>query len=480
MSITKIKKRQLDLVNQILTVDLQDAIVVAQKIADGAVTTSKIADGSVTDGKLAVAKWNASDVKTDGNVTWTSDLEVPTSLAVDSRINSKLAGLTQALVLKGSVNPAGGTINYPANASVGFTYVVSSAGTIGTQVVEPGDTIIAINASAGSYASTTLDSDWLIVQKNIDGAVTSTATSSTDSQMVVFDGATGKVVKASTLTGLLYLSNGVPRAATASDLPVHAHSLQLSDGANNGTVQIDGASGEQTLQIVGSGSVAVTYNDTNKAFTVSFTETQLSVVNGAAVAGQYISAISVNGHEITVTRTDIPAGSNDFGNVSVLDAADTSKGTATADALKDTLTFKEGEGVTMTVAGKQITVAAPHTNRASLDKIPANITATDAGKVFRVAADGTLEMVALNYLAPEKYHVLASPASISGTGNRTVTLAAKVVDNKEMIILNGQVLVRGVDYTIDNSGAASVVTMLFDLITSGGDADTVKATYFEV
>jgi len=465
---TKIKKRQLYLVDSIETADLKNLAVTSKKIATAAVTETKIANGAVTDAKLATPKWNTSDVVNTASVVWTADNKVPTAAAVEARIVEKLGILSQALVYKGAHDAS--TALFPANAKVGFTYVATVAGTIDGVAIEIGDTLIATVESVGGFASTTSKADWVVIQRNIDGAVTNADASVVADSLAVFSGTTGKAITQLTFSGLVALDNGVPRAALASDLPSHSHVLSLSDGSNSGSVDLS----TEVLKILGSGIATVSYDDVAKAFTVSVNETQLTVVNGTQTAGEYVAAISVNNHEITVTKGTLPADSNDFGKVSVNGAAGPE-----ADAVHDTLEFQQGEGVTLTAAGKTITIAAPHANRASLDKIPANITAADANKVFRVNADGTLELVLLNYLEPSKYHVLVAPASIGGTGNRTVTLSHKVLDGKEMVMLNGQVLVRDVDYTIDNSGAQSIVTMLFDLVVTGPDEDVVRVTYFE-
>lgn len=101
-----------------------------------------------------------------------------------------------ALVFKGVVNSAADLpfIGY----KVGDTYKVNTAGTYKGIVCEPGDALIAV-------AETDADSDWVVLQANIDGAVTGPV-SSVDGNIAVFDGANGKVikdsgVKASDVTG---------------------------------------------------------------------------------------------------------------------------------------------------------------------------------------------------------------------------------------------------------------------------------------
>lgn len=82
---------------------------------------------------------------------------------VKGYVDSQVGGLTQALVFKGGV-PEGGL---PANPKVGDTYVVSTAGDYAGETCEVGDTIICTAAKVGETAA-----KWLVVQKNLDGAVT--------------------------------------------------------------------------------------------------------------------------------------------------------------------------------------------------------------------------------------------------------------------------------------------------------------------
>lgn len=83
---------------------------------------------------------------------------------------------------------------FPATAyKAGQKYVVGLAGTYLGQKCEVGDVILITKDYNADGAS---NSDGLVLQANIDGAVTG-ATSSVDGEIVVFSGATGKVIKSS-------------------------------------------------------------------------------------------------------------------------------------------------------------------------------------------------------------------------------------------------------------------------------------------
>lgn len=94
-------------------------------------------------------------------------------------------------VLDCSANP-----NYPA-ASAGWTYKVSVAGKIGGAsgiVVEVGDTVTCLVDSSAAGNQATVGANWIVMQTNVDGAVTGPATS-TLGDLVTFQGTTGKVVQ---------------------------------------------------------------------------------------------------------------------------------------------------------------------------------------------------------------------------------------------------------------------------------------------
>ena len=77
----------------------------------------------------------------------------------------------------------------------GQTWRVAEDGTYAGQECEIGDLIICIKdyAEGGSAGN----ADFMIIQANIDGAVTSSADATTDGDIVVYDGITGKVIKSS-------------------------------------------------------------------------------------------------------------------------------------------------------------------------------------------------------------------------------------------------------------------------------------------
>lgn len=128
------------------------------------------------------------------------------------------AALTDALVFKGvidcSTNP-----NYPA-ADAGHVYKVSVAGKIGGASgtnVEAGDSMYCITDSSISGDEATVGANWVIQQANLDGVVTGPA-SATDGYAVLWDGTTGKLVKAAGAAPVLTTGIGVSVQAYSATL----------------------------------------------------------------------------------------------------------------------------------------------------------------------------------------------------------------------------------------------------------------------
>lgn len=169
-------------------------------------------DVEVTDGIITVKKVNGVDwttVKKDiddsidlkapkANPTFTGTVTVPTPTADNaaankSYVDSKIAA-NDSMRFKGTLGTGGTITEIPTTGvRVGDTYRVITADTYAGVACEIGDMVIALKNDAAT------DADWTVVQTNIDGAVVGPA-SATDATVVLFDGATGKRIKGSTIT----------------------------------------------------------------------------------------------------------------------------------------------------------------------------------------------------------------------------------------------------------------------------------------
>ena len=127
------------------------------------------------------------------------DLEAATKQYVD-RLVAGINDFTVGVVDSSTPLPSTGY-------EVGQTFRVAEAGTYAGVECETGDLIIVIKDYEQGTAS---NSDFLVVQANVDGAVTG-PDASTDANIVVFDGTTGRKIKDSNVT-LASLSDAIGKA----------------------------------------------------------------------------------------------------------------------------------------------------------------------------------------------------------------------------------------------------------------------------
>ena len=109
-------------------------------------------------------------------------------VALKSYVESLFAQLEESSVpdIVDSTNPI------PTEYKAGRSYRVAEAGTYAGVECEVGDLILVVKDYNADTAS---DADFMVLQSNIDGAVTSTADTTTIGEIVVFDSVTGKVIK---------------------------------------------------------------------------------------------------------------------------------------------------------------------------------------------------------------------------------------------------------------------------------------------
>lgn len=151
-------------------------------------------------------------------------------------VSAKIAALESAFAsgieVKGTVG-AGGTVEtLPADSyGIGDMYVVKTAGTYAGQECETGDLILCIKAYAEEGAS---DTDWTVIQNNINRAVTGPA-SAADGNLMSFDGASGTLAKDSGIK-TADVSGAVSKAHQ------HANAADVLDklSVSGGKLQFDG------------------------------------------------------------------------------------------------------------------------------------------------------------------------------------------------------------------------------------------------
>jgi hypothetical protein len=109
-----------------------------------------------------------------------------------------LFAANDAMLFKGTIGTAGthtiAAFNALTTYNAGWTYRVIEAGTIRGYVCEIGDLIMVLTDRTGSG---NVNGDFTAVQNNLDGAVVGPASTS-DNFLVLFNGTTGKLIKAGT------------------------------------------------------------------------------------------------------------------------------------------------------------------------------------------------------------------------------------------------------------------------------------------
>lgn len=140
---------------------------------------------------------NDVTVATGKNVTltngWVISSKAPEAKThlVNKEYADQLLSVNDAMIFKGILGTEDGMIStgLPTPHEAGWTYKVGTAGSYAGQWCEIGDTIYCIKDS-----ETASNNDWVVIQVNIDGAVTGPA-SSTDNAIARFDSTSGKIIQ---------------------------------------------------------------------------------------------------------------------------------------------------------------------------------------------------------------------------------------------------------------------------------------------
>lgn len=238
----------------------------------------------------------------------TQDLEAATKQYVD-RLVAGINDFTVGVVDSSTPLPATGY-------EVGQTFRVAEAGTYAGVECETGDLIIVIKDYEEGTAS---NSDFLVVQANIDGAVTG-PDASTDANIVVFDGTTGRKIKDSSVT-IASVSDAVAKAHE------HANKAVLDTFTKNETTLIS------ELQSYADGKV----------------EGLVSEEDLTSTLGSYYTKTDVDGLLIPITQnlntkignTELQAALGDIGDdVTVKEYVDTAVGSGGSDVAEQILAAK--------------------------------------------------------------------------------------------------------------------------------------------
>lgn len=247
----------------------------------------------------------------------TQDLEAVTKQYVD-RLVAGINDFTVGVVDSSTPLPSTGY-------EVGQTFRVAEAGTYAGVECETGDLIIVIKDYAQGTAS---NSDFLVVQANVDGAVTG-PDASTDANIVVFDGTTGRKIKDSSVT-IASVSDAVAKAHE------HANKTVLDTYTKNETTLIS------ELQSYADGKVANLVSDEELASTLESYYTKTDVDGLLTPITQNLNT--------KIGTTELEAAIGDIGeDVTVKEYVDTAVGSGGADVAEQILQAKN-EAITTSKA----------------------------------------------------------------------------------------------------------------------------------
>ena len=307
MGVTKIKQRQIESIS---------SANVNSAIEEGVISVSRLVAGAgedaITDTELSFLKGLESSVqeqlnkrlkddvlKKSGEITdWTDDNVAVTAKAIADMVAKKIgdAQISGVMTYNGAwskLEEADGTID-TSEVKAGETFCYDKGEMPYGHTLEPGDMLIA----AVDEPSMSDEEDWTVVQTNISGAVTSLSSSTKEGALAVFGGTKGNTIKASTLSGLLKLEDGVVKVAAKEDLPAHDHKTDVkSKGVTIGSFT-------DVLNLVSEGILSISWDSDNDALKLGV-KPELSEIGEQE--GKYVSGLKIAGDgKIEVMYRELP------------------------------------------------------------------------------------------------------------------------------------------------------------------------------
>ena len=284
---------------------------VAAKNNPHTVTKDQVGLGKVENKTVAEILTNAALTGTPTAPTPTStddSTKIATTEFVKDAIAAGVAGVTNALVFKGTLGTGGTVTALPETPKVGDVYIVATAATYAGAVCEVGDMLVCTKAKAGEGSA-----EWKAIQANINGAITGSATMTAD-QLVV--GAGGKAVKplaAGTNGQVLKMVSGKPAWAaeykavvqpgTDGSLTIDSQKYTVGKPGTAGTA--DKVAQKLTISLNG---IAQTGFDGSAA--VSFNITPSSIGAAAASHTHVGTAVTLTGYSKPASYSAIAATDN--------------------------------------------------------------------------------------------------------------------------------------------------------------------------
>ena len=262
--------------------------------------------GFDTNGNVGISNaLRLTDTTLSGNttITGTATVSDPSNTENDSQqianvkyVNRLVGGLSKALVFIGEVS--GGIT--PSNAKVGYVYVVTDNGRYAGQKCEPGDTLICkkegIQTSDG----------WIVVEKNIDGAVTASSELANGAIVVGSGGTKVHTIATPSTQGLVLQTTG---SGFGWKEPAKYQLTAAAKGKMGGVSIGDGikVTSDGTISLSGGTGISITSDTISNTGVISVTSgtsaNQISVKKGnndpeIITINNVENASTVNGHTV--------------------------------------------------------------------------------------------------------------------------------------------------------------------------------------
>lgn len=221
-------------------------------------------------GRLSTVETGLTEKAPIANPAFTGSVTIEGSPAATQEwVNTLVGQINNGVpgIVDGSDNPLPST-DYKA----GQMWRVAAEGTYAGATCEIGDLIICLKDYAAGSAG---NADFMVVQANIDGAVTG-ADSSTDGHIVVFNGATGKVIKDSNVA-ISSLNDAIAKAhehtnKTQLDSFTKTQEEILSEASTDAQSKISALKSELEEEIA-------TKADTSSVYTKTDIDSKLDTIN---------------------------------------------------------------------------------------------------------------------------------------------------------------------------------------------------------
>lgn len=247
--------------------------------------------------------------------------KIATTEFVKDAIAAGVAGVTNALVFKGTLGTDGTVEELPDTPKVGDVYIVSTAGSYGGAVCEVGDMLVCTKAKEGEEPA-----EWKAVQANINGAITGSVTMTADQLVVGAGGQAVKILGAGSDGQVLKISEGKPSWQDIGKVDSATNADQATKVGQSLVIQLNGGTSEGTSQFTYDGSAAKTVDITASGLGITASSLEALTQINKGTDGSYITttvgAKSGTTQTIGVSATIQPISSANASAKGLLEAND--------------------------------------------------------------------------------------------------------------------------------------------------------------